>query len=245
MKRPLIYCALAGALALVFSSCSHVYYAPNGQNVPLFKEKGEIQVSAGSAGSGEGGGANVMAAYAPGQHVGVILNSYIASGSNDDNGADGRGYVLEGGAGYFTPINDFLVFEAYAGLGGGNIRNNYADNSSSDVKFIRPYIQPAIGVSTDYVDFAIASRFAMANYTGINRNGTITDSTNIAQLSYLDNHSTVMFWEPGVTIRGGWKYVKVQFQYVWSVPFTDTQMNRDNHNASLGLFFTLAPRYRN
>ncbi|UPT65750.1 MAG: hypothetical protein M0D57_14660 [Sphingobacteriales bacterium JAD_PAG50586_3] len=113
------------------------------------------------------------------------------------------------------------------------------------MQFIRPFIQPAIGLSTNYVDFAIASRFAMANYTNIKRDLTISDSTNIAQLDYLGNNSTVMFWEPGVTIRGGWKYIKLQFQYVWSVPFADTRMKRDSHNASLGLFFTLAPRYRN
>ncbi|UPT65751.1 MAG: hypothetical protein M0D57_14665 [Sphingobacteriales bacterium JAD_PAG50586_3] len=118
MKRPFIYCALAGTFIALLTSCSHVYYAPSGQNVPLMKEQGELQLSAGTAGSGEGGGANVMAAYAPGKNIGVTLNSYIATGSNDGSGADGHGYIIEGGVGYFKPFaNDKLVFETYAGLG--------------------------------------------------------------------------------------------------------------------------------
>lgn len=237
-----VLCVLG--LSTVLFSCSHVYYAPNGQNVPLFKEKGEVQLAGGSAGSGEAGGANVQAAYAVGNNVGITANAYVASGSNDDTGAHSNGFVAEAGAGYFKPIGNFLVFEAYGGFGGGNIYNRYDGGSDSRVGFIRPYVQPAIGFTSNYFDLAFAPRFCMVNYTGVNSNG-VTDSTNVAQLAYLNNNPTSFYFEPGITARAGWKYVKVQFQYVWSVNLNNPQLLRDNHNVSLGLFLSLAPRYRN
>lgn len=235
---------LAIATVFLLSACSHVYYAPNGQNVPLLKEQGELQISGASAGSGEGGGANIQGAYAITNNVGVVLNSYIASGENDDSGANGNGFAVEGGAGWFKPINDFIVFESYAGVGGGSINNNYADNTSSKVSFVRPYIQPAIGFTSNYVDLAFATRFAMLNYTGISRSGMMLDSTNNAQLNYIGDNKTQLFFEPGVTLRAGWKYVKFQFQYVWSVNLNNNAINRDNHNVSLGLMLNIAPRFK-
>lgn len=236
--------SLISFFSLVFYSCSHRYYAPTGQNVPLFKEKGEVQLGGGIAGSGEAGGGNIQAAYAVGNHAGITADAYIANGKNDDTGARGNGFIASVGGGYFTPLSNYFVFETYAGFGGGNIYNRYDGGSSSRVNFIRPYIQPAIGFTTNYLDLAFASRIAMVNYTGISRSAGITDSTNVAQLDYINGHPTSVYFEPGITARAGWKYIKVQFQYVWSVNLNNPQILRDNHNISVGLLLSLAERYR-
>lgn len=235
--------SLLPLFSILLFSCTHRYYAPSGQNVPLFKEKGEVQLSGGLASSGEAGGGNIQAAYAVGNNAGITADAYIANGENEDNGASGNGFNISVGGGYFKPLGDYFVFETYAGFGGGNITNKYAGGGDSKVMFIRPYIQPAIGFTSNFVDVAFAPRIAMVNYTGINRSG-IGDSTQIAQLDYINDHPTSVYFEPGVTLRAGWKYAKLQFQYVWSVNLNNPQILRDNHNVSLGLFLSLAPRYQ-
>lgn len=235
--------AVAVAYAIFSTSCTHRYYAPNGQNVTLFKEKGEVQIAAGPASGGESSGANIQAGYAATNHLGITANAYLARGENEDNGANGNGFVMEAGAGYFNPIGEHFVFEAYGGFGGGNIYNGYADNSSSKVKFFRPYVQPAFGFTSPYFDAAFAPRIAMLNYLDIERNGTITDTKNVQDLNYIDANKTVFMFEPGITLRAGWKYIKVQAQYVWSVNINAPALRQDDHNISLGLFFNFAPRY--
>lgn len=67
-------------LSVLLSSCSHYYYVPNVQNVPLFREKNEYRIS-GSYGFGdESSCAEVQAAYSVSDKIGIMTDFMSAKG---------------------------------------------------------------------------------------------------------------------------------------------------------------------
>jgi hypothetical protein len=64
------------------TSCVHYYYAPNANNVPLFKEKNEERIQLQYSGGNNYGGFDFQSAYAVGKHTAVQLNFFHASEVN-------------------------------------------------------------------------------------------------------------------------------------------------------------------
>ena len=51
-------------------------------------------------------------------------------------------------------------------------------------------------------------------------------------------------FEPALTLRGGWKNVKLQLQLSFSKNLSHSNLRFEKSNVSLGFFYTLANRYR-
>src|SRR5688572_358912 len=87
----------AAFLILMLSSCTHYYYMPNSQNIPLFEGRNEARLSVKAATGDEVNATEVQAAYSPVNHLGVMLNYMSARGgaSGEDNG---NGRLVEAGA---------------------------------------------------------------------------------------------------------------------------------------------------
>ena len=77
MKKQLIALLF---LPVLFCSCSHYYYVPNSQNVPLFREKNEYRFSGTLAGVEESSSKELQAAYSVTDHIGVMANFMSAKG---------------------------------------------------------------------------------------------------------------------------------------------------------------------
>jgi hypothetical protein len=216
-------------LALIFSnmlfiSCGPVLYSNVGQNVPLLQEKGEFsgQISLSeSFGGWDASGVGLQGGYAISEKVAAIGSFYSMKGDdiNDDNEWRGNGAYFELGAGFFggNPEKKF-IYEAYAGVGAGSIKNVNLTNPGDfiNVKYLKPFIQPTVAFSTKYFDLALTPRIAYLTYTTQDDYNFDVDLEQLNPQEFFDKNSNTLVFEPGIMIRGGFPGAKLELQYNYS-----------------------------
>jgi len=236
--------------ALITGGCAHFYYLPRNANVPLFKEKNDFNGSV-SAGIGtKTSGLEVQAAYAVTDNLAVMANfmssKYFAAGDPDDHNVSNGSY-FDGAAGYFKPLNRFLVFEVFGGLGYCSQHHEYYAYTLSgydyrgyaDLAYIKPFLQPSIGASFDIIDIAFSSGITSLNFNKI-KNNVDQNSLYYDELERIDMNRSFVLLEPAVTIRTGWKFIKLQAQYMFSFNLTHDFMYFEPVKGSLGIFISLS-----
>ena len=244
-------------LAVLLSSCSHYYYVANVQNVPLFKEKNELRFSGAFAFGDESTCIEAQAAFSVTDNIGVMANYMHAQGGEVSNEDYGKGNYYDGAIGYYKPIKDFGVFEIYGGIGGSNQHHEYSsfrydDNTGtyhdvydgkSDLSFMNLFIQPSFGITFDFFDVAFSTRFCRVSFTNIEKN--IFGNTYLYDEINTISDKSYLYLEPAITLRGGWKYIKIQFQasYAGNLNSPRIYIGEEAH-ISVGLYFTLAERLK-
>lgn len=244
-------CPLLLLLVVMLSSCTRYYYAPNAQNVPLFKERNEYRIMAGMGKiSDEISTGEVQAAYSITDNFAVSANYMGARGGDnlhDTSHNWGRGNYIEGSIGYFSPMQQNCVFELFAGLGNGSQHHQYGstakNNGSADLRLSRFFIQPAFGFSNKYVDIAMSLRISSLSFYHISRQVDSGDR-GFGEVSDIQASPNSFMLEPALTLRGGWKYVKLQLQWVYSQNLNHPNLNFGNSNFNIGLYFSIARRYK-
>jgi hypothetical protein len=242
----LIYLYLVASM-LFLSSCSRYYYKPNAINTPLFTDgmQGHLVAAGSIGGDGDDGDrttfADLQASFSPIKHLGLIGNystyNYTPSSST---GTPARAHLLEGGIGGYIPVGKRkvkMVAELYTGMGGGKLR------SDVDMDVQRYFIQPGIGMRSPWVDAAFNFKWSFVNYSNLDDNGRGTSYLIDQQLMdmYGNNRidkGTFTFLEPGFTVRGGYKFIKVQLQLAMSVPVSAIAWNYDPVRFTVGMQFS-------
>ena len=214
-------------ISLLLCSCSHYYYVPNIQNVPLFREKDEFRVS-GSYGFGDESNCfELQGAMSAGKHIGITSSFMSAKSERSDADGDwGKGSYIELAGGYFTPINKYGVFEVYGGFGGAGQTHQFSsynynggqvnsqNSRKAHLRSNRLFIQPAVGFEFKAFEVAFSSRFCRLSFTDVDYNLSIQDNEwDLAKLTTISNDRLYYFVEPAVTLRVGWKSVKIQAQF--------------------------------
>lgn len=232
---------------LSLSSCSRYYYKPNAVNTPLFTDgmQGHLAVAGSIGGDGDDGDrttfADVQGSFSPVKHLGIIANystwNYSPARST---GTPARAQLLEGGLGGYMPMGKRkvkMVTELYAGYGAGQLK------SDVDLDVQRFFIQPAIGMRSPWVDASFALRWAFVNYANLDDNGR--GYAYLQQQQLVDmygnrriDQGTFTFLEPSFTVRGGYKFLKVQLQLVTAMPVSAIAWNHDPVRFTVGLQFS-------
>jgi hypothetical protein len=226
----------------IFSSCSTTMYVPNTVNAPLLKEKKEVKINIDQN--------NLQAATAISNHVGLMLNGFYKTYKN--NNYQHEGGLAEIGLGYYKPMNQkHLVLEAFGGLGLGTVskRENITNNSqtytaSLKANATRIFLQPEIGYSNKIVDIIFTPRFSFLKYNSFS-------SSNYTQQQlkedYLDNgqltSSVYIFAEPALTVRLGYKWIKLQVQYGLTTNISGGNIKYADNFSSIGLVVDIARWY--
>jgi hypothetical protein len=233
--------------ALIFEGCSHFYYLPSNLNVPLFKEKNEFHGSTSLGVGYRSTGADVQAALSLTNHLAVMANymsSKYYSNNNEDDNLIKYNY-FEGAAGYFKQFNTFWVFEVYAGFGSGKQHHeyyawpDYTYRGHADLTFVKSFLQPSIGVTFSAFDIALSSSFSRLSFNKIS-NSIDQNSSYYDELDMIARNSKFFLFEPAITIRGGWKSVKMQLQYILSVNPMRDEVIFEPQKISLGIYFLLS-----
>lgn len=230
---------------LISSSCSPVMYSPTTQNVPLLKQKGEVNIEAGLSSTEDADGFNLKAAVAVDSSLAVAASYNTLNGGtkNSNDTWHGQARYFEAAVGKFgSSERGPWVYEAFLGVGYASVKNEKNPNGSLGGpkelvkgKFIKPYIQPSIGIRSKYVDFAVTPRIALVNYIYDQVNVTDEQDAQSSNDFFKDKKSTFVF-EPGATLRVGFKGVKLQIQYVYSSFSYDSQLGSYNPEIlSIGL----------
>ncbi len=186
-----------------FWSCAPAY-TPNMVNTPLLSSKGEFQATIGTGTSG----IDPQFAYAITDHVGIMANASFANRSDSSNFH--KHSFAEVGGGYTLLLGDAGRFEVYGGAGMGNVDAMYNEDiftGRSNAVFTRIFVQPSIGAVTSAFDGAFTPRLVFVNINHSN--------------STLNTNTFDPFFEPTLTTKFGWKYVKMIIQVGLSFPLTE------------------------
>lgn len=245
---------LALPVSFLLTGCSHYYYCPPMQNVPLFKEKNEVRAAGSLGGGDEISTYDFQAAYSCTDKFAVVLNYMGAWGGNRDDKNWGRGDYVDAGIGYFKPLNDFCIFETFGGLGGSYQYHEYSSSSTSfsgnteyfygqsDLVFSAVYLQPSIGITFNAFDVILAARASNVYFHRV-RSEIDEGSAEYGNINMLSMNRNAVLVEPSLTLRGGWKYVKLQVQVVSSYNLAHPDLAFEDGKISLGLSFLFAERF--
>ncbi|MDD4148788.1 MAG: hypothetical protein PHE33_02050 [Bacteroidales bacterium] len=227
-------------LVIVFgvASCSPKFYTPNTQNVPLITEKGETNLTL----SGNANQVEFQGAYGITKNIAVKANGGLFIPSDLDNGDGGSGKFIELGGGYFKPITENWIFEAYGIFGFGSFENHLVSttndhpltNGDITANILRIGVQPNFGFKSKYFSAAVSSRIVNLSYSKI-KGDLIFDDIN--QQNYLKDNSSNFLIEPALTIRGGFEKIKLQVQYGYSLNLSNRDFKQDNTFLTVGLNF--------
>jgi hypothetical protein len=248
MKKNLILISTLAIIIITNSSCVHYYYAPSANNVPLFKEKSEARVQAQLSSGNNYSGFDIQSAYAISNHAAVQLNIFHASEDDDEYGS-GNGTYVEVAGGYYKPSpNKHWIFETYAGIGLGGVKNIYGNGSVTSTSFYpeaktsvtKLFLQPSFGFTSNHFAMAVSSKLSTIK-TGVNSSSLTKDydEYEYEQLNALKGKS-YFFWEPGIMLRGGFKSVQFLLQYTHS--FGNSSLPADDANVSFGIVIPISKK---
>jgi hypothetical protein len=248
------------AVLALATGCTHYYYVPNIHNIPMFREKNEARISGSYGGGDESNGFELQGSWAVTNHIG-LSSSFITSRSpqmqNDEDWA--KGSYIDLAAGYYIPFNKYGVFEVYGGFGGCSQTHNYGlydYNSGSGslygtgsgkayLKSRRLFIQPAVGFEFKIIEFAFSARICRLSFNDVNFNlDRETNEYDFDKLTEIQNEKVYYFIEPALTLRAGWKNVKIQAQYsIGSYQFWN-QYYFEPFHFGLGIQVAFGERFR-
>lgn len=208
----------------ILYSCGPVLYSSVGQNVPLFQEKGEFsgQVAyARGLGAWEAEGIGLQGAYSVSDKVALISNFYTMKGNDpyaDDEWEGSGSYFELGGGIYGGDPEKMFLYEIFAGFGTGSIKNQSLINEGEyiNVKYMKPFIQPSVGLSSKYLEIAFTPRIAYLGYTEKDDFNISNDGVPLNTNLYFGKNDKQILFEPGLMIRGGFPGVKLELQYNYS-----------------------------
>jgi hypothetical protein len=245
------------AALLLLSSCFRPYYIAPVHNVPLFKEKNEIHGAISAATSSRITSENVQLAYAASNHIAVIGNYMNVNATDLVTGNAGRARYIDVGGGYYKAFEKAVVLELLGGFGHCTQNHVYDDlmrtptgqvraTGNAQLAFNKIFFQPSVGLSTYGIDLAFTSMFSNLNYTRVNHTLDTLTRVEYNRLNELRANPNIVMFEPSVTFRFGWRFVKGQIQYtrsyILSGPFIDPYVFIPGR-VSFGLYFAFAPRY--
>lgn len=186
------------------------------QNVPAFKEKGEIALNASFSDLGN----EFQGGYALSNNIGIILNSSYYKDEYDKNQSSnvpGKGKAIELGVGYYKNTNKF-IFDNYLLFGAGNLENEQGYFNGVELQPIghltsdlyRIANQTSLTYCKKYFEFSLSNRFSFLHYYNISSTPYIFNQVDMN--SYLRSSPNFTFIEPAATFRLGLKNVKLQLQ---------------------------------
>ncbi len=240
--KTISYYLFLGAILVLSSSCSRYYYQANAVNTPMLGKKNDANVTVAGDWSSEALTLNFQAAYSPVEYLGIIggFSNYSYGAPTPDplsGDVDVYATLLEGGVGGYYPVFTNgrgleVIVDTYVGYGGGRF------DSDVRMNFNRLFIQPGIGLSTPYFDAAFSPRIVGMRYTDFDANGR--DEAYIQERHLSDITSgRHYFFEPTLTLRGGYKFVKLQTQLVLSTPMKNVAWHYNESVLNVGLYFSI------
>ncbi|MEO8773076.1 MAG: hypothetical protein ABI263_09100 [Gelidibacter sp.] len=219
-------------------SCNPKLYTPNTHNVPLISEKGQTNLTL----SGNGNQVEFQGAYGIAENIAIQASGGLFIPSDLNNGNGGSGKFLEVGGGYFKPISDVWVFEAYGLIGIGSVENHLPStiskapltNGDISANILRVGVQPNFGYVSKYFSAAVSSRFVNLSYSNIE--GDLVFNNDILT-DYLKENNSNFLIEPALTVRAGFEKVKLQLQYTHSLNLSNSNFRQDQGMLTIGLNF--------
>ncbi|MDD5571946.1 MAG: hypothetical protein PHD97_12420 [Bacteroidales bacterium] len=208
-KSGFYYSVILIIIFLFLNSCKSVYI-PNAVNAPFLTEKKQ---GAGAVCFGTSY-LDGQAAYSFAKNFAAMMNfSYWHM--NRDSSRFHRHFILEGGGGYYTKLNDLWVFDVYACFGIGNSKIEEYGEELMKVKgnYTKVFVQPSIGIISGSFEGGFSLR---SNYVYF---------TNFSIYNSVFSNPSQYYIEPVITGKAGFGKIKFTAQLGCSLPFGSTAFN--------------------
>jgi hypothetical protein len=214
---------------IAFTSCSPEYI-PNMVNSPMFTNAGEFQATIATGNSNF----DAQTAVAITNHLGIMVNGSYGNETSDSTDNFHKHSFIEAGLGYYEKIGEKFRYELYGGYGFSEVEGYFKNafvNEISNARYNRFFIQPGIGISTGIYDGSFSPRFAIVQMNPKGSDFQIGDYN--------------VFFEPVITSKIGYKYVKFIAQFGISLPLSDQDLNYDYQVFifNFGLNFNIGRKY--
>lgn len=199
-------------------------YMPNQLQTPMLREAGDFQATLGNS--------NVTAAVAVAPnallHVGGHYQALDFSGLLNAPSGRSHQWLAEGGVGMFGDLGykDFR-WTVLAGGGTGGTWSTIDSDRFREGRFLRGYLQPNIGYVTPIFEIVASARLTGVKFNAFSSTGTGPDS-DVTPAEMTSN--LWMYVEPSLTVKVGYRWIKVFAQPVLSFP-----LNRPEEEVHLPL----------
>lgn len=230
MRISSIFILLILVAMVLLGACNPVVYAPSTHQVPMLKEAGEVAASGGRSEAGEKLNATeIQGSVAITKHL-AVMGGYYDFKSTENTLGRGGGEITELAIGYYGYREDKTgpsrildnwepgySYDVFLGYGWGNgfleiYDRPYSTNTRSTwFDLERFFVQGSFGVNSSFTDLAISSRFTFLRYP---------DVVNLFPHDGYDlrKNAEHYLWEPALTLRGGYRFIKLQAQVGFAVP---------------------------
>ncbi len=212
---------VSALVALLACACTPVYMAP-AANAPLLSKQSELHLAAYMGTNG----LDAQLAYSVTDSVAVTGSvSADPSGHEDEDPSetaidlDNSHLYGEAALGYYLPFEKNFVFEAFAGAGGGSTRGELVywgetmeETAESSGTYFRPFLQADVGLSFPALDLGAAARWCVVRY-----------DYSTPDVRFRDDVAYMLFMEPILFGRLGWKAFKVETQIGFVIPMWGNQ----------------------
>ncbi len=239
------------AVLLGLNACTASYYATSCNPAPLLREANEVTASAGRSTYNYSRSNDLSVAYSPIDKLGLLANiSWIQSsrGVIDREQYGMNAAFYEGAIGYYHSWDDNLSYDVYLGFGQTQNAQSYAfdfgylqSNHLIQFDYSRVFLQPALAYTSEYIDVQVALRASQVTYGQV-----VLDSISRDNIFELPPESGARFIlaEPGITLRGGYRYLKVLLHVGYSFNLSPEPLFRDFSNLSVGVAYNFKPSFK-
>ncbi len=221
--------------SLILFSCQPKYYIPNTQQITMFTEKGDVNLSL----NGDGNQFELQAAYALTDQFAASANFSRFAPRDQENGDGGSGYLFEVAPGFFKPFGENYVFEAYALAGIGKVENHFPSrmdsiNVNPEIRSnaFRVGLQPSVSMLFDRFSIGLSTRISSLNYANIKG---MLSFNGVDQIDYLKDNRSNFLIEPALTARFGTEKVRAQAQYGFSYNASNSEFLQNRQYLSFGV----------
>lgn len=252
MKFKVSFAATAILVSIItaISGCAY-HYVSSPQYVPLNDKKGELDANV-SINCLQIGYSitDYMCLFSTGS-LNANIQMFKDGGKENSGHKSGKytSYSIDVGASIYKKSRLFN-YELLAGLGAGKIKYTHEIDlwdfddylSEMNASKINIFLQPDFGYKIkDIIEFGIFSKLIYEKYYNVQTSTHIGSNSTIDPADkYFENrtHANLIFAEPGLLIRAGFK--KIKFYCEWSVPIqlTNADIRYKPFNMYLGASFS-------
>ena len=222
---------LIAAAAVLMTGCSAVYF-PTSADIPLIREKGEVQLE-GMVYPDEPLGIRASAAWGVTDHLAVEAI------------VDPLRQYSQAMVGFYSPVGSKFVYELYGGFGGGTRSGSgYEPDIRYDAKYLLPFLQADCGwinlIDPLNLDFAVSLKVGAMHGQTINFFKQ-RDSIWVHWVAQT-NDDWMLLVEPTVELRMGWDNLKFSLRAGMSALYFGHSVSSFPYSLGLGVSYRFHPR---
>ena len=220
------------AAAVLMTGCSAVYF-PTSADIPLIREKGEVQLE-GMVYPDKPLGIRASAAWGVTDHLAVEAI------------VDPARQYSQAMVGFYSPVGSKFVYELYGGFGGGTRNGSYDYSAYARyyAKYYLPFLQADCGwinlIEPLNLDFAVSLKMGAVHGNRVVTDGWVSSNGFYQTTKTYDDWMLLL--EPTVELRMGWENLKFSLRAGCSALYFGHSISNFPYSLGLGVSYRFHPR---